>query len=746
MLTELQFRVTGMTCANCVSHVERAINGVAGVSDVSVNLLTETASLKYETGKVEPAAIFEAVDNTGYKSIASTADSPQHVEEEYRSEKLNLILSAWFAGAEILLSMLPMLIPGMHGKLHSLMHPTYWHLVELSLTTPILFMFGSRFFKSGWSEIRHLTPGMNTLIMLGSGSAYLYSATVLMFPEIFPEGTDHVYFEAAATIVTLILLGKFLESRSKGKTSDAIRKLMQLQPKEARIFREGKIVEVPLSQLIVGDHIAVRPGEQIPVDGVVIEGESWVNESMISGEAIPVEKSAGSNVIGGTINTTGSFTFQALRIGSETVLAQIVQMVANAQSSKPPIQHLADRIAAIFVPIVLGLSAITFTVWLFLGPEPSLNYAFVTALSVLVIACPCAMGLATPTAIMVGSGKGAELGILYRKGSAMEALTTINTIVMDKTGTITEGRPIVTGTKLFGITEAELFALITPVESRSEHPIAGALVDHGSKYPLREVKVELFQSTTGFGVTAIVDGKSVLIGSKRYFTESSIETSAGETFSDELLHSGKSPLWIAIDGQLAAVIAISDRIKPGSRSAIDALRAMNMSVRMLTGDNPQTAKTVADEAGIEDFMAGVLPDGKVAEVKRLQNKGQKVLFVGDGINDSPSLAEADVGVAIGTGTDIAIETADVILMSGDLRVLVNTIALARKTINTIKLNFVWAYGYNIVLIPVAAGLLYPLTGNLLSPMLAAAAMSISSLFVITNSLRLRRFQTPLKLN
>ncbi len=742
-----------MTCANCVGRIERTLKALPGVIDATVNLATEQASVDFLPETVTKESIAEAITDAGYTPIlpSLSEDEAQIISEtEHNKLKRDLILAASFTLPELLLSMLPMLVPGLHHYLHSLMPASYWRLIELSLTTPVLFLFGNRFFKSGLAEIRHLSLGMNTLVMLGSGSAYLYSVAVLVVPSIFPQGTANVYFEAAAVIITLILLGKFLEARSKGHASDAIRRLMQLQPKEARVMRNGVIIEIPLGNIILGDHVVVRPGEQIPVDGNVVEGLSWVDESMITGEPLPVEKTPGKVVVGGTINKTGSFTFTAERVGTDTVLAQIVRMVQNAQGSKPPIQQLADRIAGIFVPLVLVTAGVTFLAWLLWGPDPALNFAFVTGMSVLVIACPCAMGLATPTAIMVGTGKGAELGLLYRKGSAMEALTKIDIAVLDKTGTITVGRPEVTDVKLFDISEEEVFSLVVPVEERSEHPVACAVVEYAknSKIPLMPAVPTSFGTTSflskpGFGIEAVVDKRSVQIGARRFMVELAVETLAGDPFADQFMKSGKSLLWIAIDHRLAAILAVSDPIKPGSRAAVQALKEMGIQVAMVTGDNLLTAQAIGAEAGIDYILAEVLPEGKSLEVKRLQSEGKRVLFVGDGINDSPALAQADVGVAIGTGTDIAIETADVILMSGDLRGLVDTIALARKTLRTIKFNFVWAYAYNIALIPVAAGLLYPITGNLLNPMFAAGAMSISSLFVVTNSLRLKRFKAPM---
>ena len=743
METELKFGIVGMTCANCVGRIERSVGEVKGVKEVSVNLMTESAQVTYDSCLIDEKEILQSVADAGYTPVLPSmeeADAPSAADAGHNQLRRELIFAVCLTAPELLLSMLPMLIPGLHASLHSLMPVVNWRLIEFALTTPVLFISGRRFFLSGLAEIRHLSFGMSTLVMLGSTSAYSYSVAVLMVPGVFPPGTANVYFEAAAVIVTLILLGKFLEARSKGEASDAIKRLMQLQPKVARTMRGGKLVEVPLGEILIGDLVVVKPGEQIPVDGKVTEGTSWVDESMISGEPFPVEKLAGMDVVGGTLNKAGSFTFTAFRVGSDTVLAQIVQMVQNAQASKPPIQHLADRIAGIFVPIVLVTAAVTFAAWLIWGPDPSLNFAFVTGLSVLVIACPCAMGLATPTAIMVGTGKGAELGILFRKGSAMEALTKVDIAVLDKTGTLTLGRPEVTYVELFDLTESELFSLIVPVGERSEHPAAIAIVEASRSRRFSAGKVDAFVSKAGFGIEATVSGRLVKIGSARFMKEYEIDISKGEALADEFMQSGKSPLWISIDHRLAAILAVSDPVKEGSRSAVQCLKDLGIEVAMLTGDNLRSARAIGAQVGIETIMAEVLPDGKSKEVERLQEKGKRVLFVGDGINDSPALAKADIGVAIGTGTDIATQAADVILMSGDLRGLVNTISLARRTLKTIRINFIWAYAYNIALIPVAAGILYPLTGNLLSPMLAAAAMSISSLFVVTNSLRLKRFK------
>jgi Cu+-exporting ATPase len=745
---ELKFGVQGMTCANCVGRVERTLGKLNGVSQVSVNLLTESASVTYDAASLEVATILQSVTDAGYTPVLR---EPARVEAgddqpSHDNARRNLIFAVCFALPELMLSMIPMLIPGLHHRLHELMPAAYWHLIELVLTTPVLFLFGRQFIKGGWAEIRHLSPGMNTLVMLGSGAAYLYSVMVMVAPKLFPEGTANVYFEAAAVIVTLILLGKYLEARSKGHTSDAIKRLIQLQPKSARIVRDGAIVEVLLGEIERGDLVLVRPGEKIPVDGKVVEGSSWVDESMITGEPVPVEKSVGMEVVGGTMNKSGSFKFTATRIGAETVLAQIVEMVQNAQSSKVPIQQLADRIASIFVPLVLGIASVTFAAWLIWGPDPALNHAFVAAMSVLVIACPCAMGLATPTAIMAGTGRGAELGILFRKGSAIETLANIDIIVLDKTGTITLGRPEVTGVRAIELEERELLRLVAPAAELSGHPISRAVAEYAKSRAVSFGKVESFNSREGLGIEARVNGLLVQAGSLRFMKEIEVGMpgdveEVGTAFKDTA-----SRLYVAVDGKLVGILSIADPVKSGSRVAVQALKETGTQVVMVTGDNRRAAEAIANQVGIESVLAEVTPAGKAKEVERLQAGGKRVLFAGDGINDSPALARSDVGVAIGTGTDIAIETGDVILMSGDLRGLVNIIDLARRTLRTIRGNFIWAYGYNVALVPVAAGVLYPITGSLLNPMLAAAAMSVSSLFVVSNSLRLKRFKARFMLN
>ncbi|HIM46577.1 MAG TPA: copper-translocating P-type ATPase, partial [Alphaproteobacteria bacterium] len=554
-----------------------------------------------------------------------------------------------------------------------------------------------------------------------------YSLLALLAPGIFPEGTATTYFEAAGVIITLILLGRYLEAVAKGRTSEAIKKLMQLQAKTARVFRDGRETKIPIEDVVAGDLVVVRPGERLAVDGVVTEGSSYVDEAMISGEPAPVEKGPGAEVTGGTVNKTGAFTMRATRIGADTVLSQIIRMVEEAQGSKPPIQKMADQIASVFVPLVMAAAALTFGVWLFFGPDPALSFAFVTSVSVLLIACPCAMGLATPTAIMVGTGKGAEMGVLFRKGTALEVLARIDTVVLDKTGTLTKGQPELTYFNVFTEDRDETLRLVAAAETKSEHPIAEAIVRAAREKGLDLPAVGAFNAEPGYGIEADVEGRKVQVGADRYMERLGIELGPVAGRAAELADQARTPLYAAIDGQLAAMIAVADALKGGSRDAIATLQGMDIETVMVTGDNERTARAIAAEVGIDRVLAEVLPDRKAEEIKRLQSQGRKVAFVGDGINDAPALAQADVGIAIGTGTDIAIEAGDVILMSGDLRGIVNARHLSRRTLATIRLNFFWAYAYNVALIPVAAGALYPWMGVLLSPMLAAGAMSFSSI-------------------
>jgi len=738
--------VGGMTCASCVARVERAIQALPGVLDVSVNLSTESASVEFLPDTLSRARIAQTIREAGYEAEAEEA-APDAGKARHERElvllKRDLVIAAVLTAPLVLISMAPMFLPGAKALMSRVLPATAWYWLELLLTTPVLLWAGRRFFIQGWAEISHLAPGMNSLVMIGSCAAYLYSLVVLLLPELFPEGTANLYFEAAAVIVTLILLGRYLETLAKGRTSDAIRHLVRLQPKEARILRDASEAEIPVEAVVPGDILLVRPGERVPVDGILVDGSSYVDESMISGEPIPVRKQTDDEVVGGTVNQTGAFRYRATRVGADTLLSQIIRMVEEAQAGKPPIQQLADRIAGVFVPIVMLVASITFTVWLLVGPQPALSFAFVAAVSVLLIACPCAMGLATPTAIMVATGRGAAMGTLFRRGPALEALARVDTLVLDKTGTITQGKPALIEIEVLGIAEDRALALLAAVERNSEHPIGGAIVAAAKERGLDIPDAQEAEAVPGYGIQAVVEGIRIAAGSDRFMENLGIDITAVSGQVENLAARGGTPVLAAADGKLVALLGVADPPKASSMAALSAMHALSLRTIMLTGDNRRTAEAVARATGIDRVLAEVLPNAKADEVKRLQAAGARVAFVGDGINDAPALAQADVGIAIGTGTDIAVEAGEVILMSGDLTGAVNVVALARQTMKTIRLNFFWAYAYNVALIPLAAGLFYPLTGWLLSPMLAAAAMSVSSLFVVTNSLRLRRFQPPI---
>ena len=747
MSEQVRFGVQGMTCAACVGRVERTLKKLSGVESATVNLATEQAVVTFDPAAADVVAMMDAVNDAGYEAVDLGEDAAEgnDARDREQAELKRLIgVSGFLTVPLVVIAMAPMAWPALGDAMGRLLPATAWHWLELLLATPVQFYSGRRFYRQGWAEIRHLNPGMSTLVMMGSSAAYFYSLLAILAPGLFPPGTANLYFEASATIITLILAGKYLEARAKGRTSAAIRKLVELQPRSARVARNGEVLEIPIADVVRDDEVRVRPGERIPVDGVVIDGDSYVDASMVTGEPMPVEVSAGAEVVGGTINKTGTFTFRATRVGADTVLARIIGMVEEAQAGKPPIQQLADRIAGVFVPAVILVAAITFAIWLWVGPPPTLNYAFVAAVSVLVIACPCAMGLATPTAIMVGTGKGAEMGTLFRQGTALETLARVDTVVLDKTGTLTRGRPELTDLQVIEGDQETVLALVAAAEMSSEHPVAGAIVAAAKEQGVDMPVVESFNAVPGFGIEAVVDGRKVQVGADRYMEQLGYEPGALTEAAGELADQGKTPIYAAVDGQVAAVLAVADPLKDGSREAIDALHELGVGVALVTGDNRRTAAAVAAQVGIEKVMAEVLPEDKAGEVKRLQSENHRVAFVGDGINDAPALAQADVGVAIGTGTDIAIEAGDVILMSGDLRGIVNAMQLSRRTLSTIRNNFIWAYAYNVALIPVAAGVLFPLLEVLLSPMLAAAAMSVSSVFVVTNSLRLRGFQPSIQ--
>lgn len=737
---EVTVPIGGMSCGACVSRIEKSLNELPGVTGVSVNLASQKGTVRFLPSVVSIARIHRAIEDAGYQSQGMATDDSSENQDKAGIQLRNQVVIAALLTFPVVFIAMGKMLPLLDALFTSMMPHRGWMAVEWVLTTPVVFYAGARFYRAGVAELKHLSPGMNSLVMIGVSAAYLYSVAALLVPGFFPAGTAESYFEAAAVIVTLILLGRYFEHIARGRTSEAIKKLLQLQAKMAHVLRNEQIVDIPTDELVAGDRILVRPGERIPVDGVVEEGESYVDESMISGEPMPVKKLTKAEVIGGTINKNGALTYRATRVGSDTLLSKIIKMVESAQAEKPPIQQLADKIAGIFVPIVMFIAAVTFVAWLVMGPDPALSFAYVTTVSVLLIACPCAMGLATPTAIMVGTGRGAEMGVLLRKGAALETLARMDTIVLDKTGTLTQGRPEMTDFVVLKGQETEVLSWVAAVEAQSEHPIAEAIVRAAHERGLTMPEASQVKAVPGYGISAEVGGHTLSIGADRYMTLLGIELSDTHDQGKALAEQAKSPLYASVDGHLAAIIAVADPVKEGAVEAIQSLRAKDLNVAMLTGDNSATANAITRQVGIERVLAEVLPDQKADEINRLQNEGRRVVFVGDGINDAPALAQADVGIAMGTGTDIAIEVGDVVLMRGDLRGINDAIALSRRTRRTILTNFAWAYGYNVALIPVAAGVLYPMTGFLLSPMLAAAAMSISSVFVLTNSLRLRRFQ------
>ena len=733
--------VEGMTCASCVRRVEKAIAGVPGVVSAAVNLATERATVRL-VGGTPLSSIEAAIRQAGYEPRRLDhvdADAHQAVKDaEYAKLKRDFLIAAVFTLPLFVMEMGAHLIPAVGHWLHGIDRFSLY-LVYFVLASIVQFGPGLRFYSKGVPNLLKLAPDMNSLVVLGSTAAWGYSVVATFWPSLLPEGTANVYYEASAVIVTLILLGRLLEARAKGRTSAVVAKLVGLQAKSARVERDGAIVELPLDQVVAGDLVQVRPGDRLPVDGVVVAGSSFVDESMITGEPIPVAKAEGAEVVGGTINKTGSFTYRATKVGADTLLAQIIRMVEQAQGAKLPIQALVDRITAWFVPAVMAVAAVTFLFWLVFGPSPALTFGLVNAVAVLIIACPCAMGLATPTSIMVGTGRAAELGVLFRKGEALQSLRDVELIAVDKTGTLTEGRPELTDFEVDGMAPDEALSLVAAVESPSEHPIASAIVAAARARGLAVPAVAGFEAVPGFGARGLVQGHEVAVGADRYMAKLGLDVSPFAASAERLGQLGRTPLYAAVDGRLAAIIAVADPVKPTTPAAIAALHAMGLRVAMITGDNRRTAQAIAKTLGIDEVVAEVLPEGKVEAITRLKGQG-RVAFVGDGINDAPALAASDVGIAIGTGTDIAIESADVVLMSGDLRGVPNAIGLSQAVIRNIKENLFWAFAYNVLLIPVAAGVLYPVNGTLLSPMIGAGAMALSSVFVVSNALRLRRYR------
>ena len=743
--SNVTLNIASMTCASCVGRVEKALSAVLGVLSASVNLATETAAITFLEGVTDASAVAAAATNAGYPAKIATADvsvdRTERKEQEARDIARRMAFAAVLALPVFLLEMGAHVIPGVHELIgRTIGHQTSW-VIQFILTTIVLFGPGRGFYVKGFPALFKGAPDMNSLVAVGTGAAYSYSLVATFLPSVLPDEVRAVYFEAAAVIVVLILLGRFLEARAKGRTGAAIQALLGLQPRSARILKDGEPTEIAIEDLQTGDIVLVRPGERIAVDGTVLEGTSHVDESMITGEPLPVSKSKGEMVTGGTVNGVGSFQFNATRVGADTTLSQIIRMVEDAQGAKLPIQGMVDRITLWFVPAVMMLSALTILVWFVFGPDPALTLALVAGVSVLIIACPCAMGLATPTSIMVGTGRAAEMGVLFRKGDALQQLTTVGVVAVDKTGTVTQGRPELTDVVLAdGFERDSVLAKIAAVEAQSEHPIAQAIVRAAQIENIERLDVSDFTSVTGYGVQAVVAGEPILVGADRFMHQQGIDLLNLTAVEIDLATRGRTALYAAIGGKIAAVIGVSDPVKPSSRDAILALHGLGLKVAMITGDKQQTAEAIAAETGIDLVIAGVLPDGKVEALDRLRDGGQKVAFVGDGINDAPALAHADVGVAIGTGTDVAIESADVVLMSGDLRGVVNAFEVSTRTMRNIRQNLFWAFGYNIALIPVAAGVLYPAIGVLLSPVLAAGAMALSSVFVLTNSLRLRRIK------
>ncbi len=747
----VDLQVGGMTCASCVGRVERALKKVPGVQNAVVNLATERASVQLQ-GSVDVSSLIAAIEKAGYEAqpvqhdAAATGEdaTAQRQAQERESLKRSLIFATVFALPVFVLEMGGHMVPAFHHWIAgSIGTQNSWY-IQFVLTAVVLFGPGRRFFEKGVPALLRAAPDMNSLVAVGTSAAFAYSVVATFVPQWLPAGTVNVYFEAAAVIVALILLGRFLEARAKGNTSEAIRRLVQLQAKTARVRKGGVVQEIDIAQVRAGDVIEVRPGERIPVDGLVIEGHSFVDESMISGEPVPVEKAEGAEVVGGTVNQNGALAFSATKVGADTLLAQIIRMVEQAQGSKLPIQALVDKITMWFVPAVMAAALLTFVVWLIWGPDPALSFALVNAVAVLIIACPCAMGLATPTSIMVGTGRAAQMGVLLRKGEALQQLKDARVVAVDKTGTLTRGRPELTDLVLAeGFERAVVLAQVAAVEDRSEHPIARAIVDAAKSEGLEIPSISDFASVTGFGVRAVVLGDQVEIGADRFMRELGLSVDGFAAEAERLGSEGKTPLYAAIGGKVAAMIAVADPIKPTTKPAIDALHALGLKVAMITGDNRHTAEAIARQLGIDEVVAEVLPGGKVETVKRLKAEHGTLAYVGDGINDAPALAEADVGIAIGTGTDIAIEAADVVLMSGDLSGVSNAIALSKATMKNIGENLFWAFAYNVALIPVAAGLLYPFNGMLLSPVFAAGAMALSSVFVLSNALRLKRFKPVL---
>lgn len=734
---EVELSIQGMSCAACVNHVERTLKAVPGVLDATVNLGTERAQIQILPESTETDELIAAVKSSGYDAsvVQEEADADWEQVERTRhwQQQMKKFVFSTILTVLVLIGSFWQMLP-----LPELPQPALWFIL-LGLTTPILLYPGAEFFVGTVKALKNRTTDMNALIAIGTGAAFIYSAVATLFPGWLPENLRHVYFDTTAVIITLILFGRLLEARAKSHTSDAIKKLAGLRPKIAHVLREGKWEDIAIERVQVDDILLVRPGEKIPVDGIVSSGASAVDESMLTGESLPVEKTVGDEVIGATINKSGAFQFKVTRVGKQTALAQIIQLVRQAQGSKAPIQRLADKVSGIFVPVVILIALVAFFAWMVWGPEPRLTFALLSLVTVLIISCPCALGLATPTSIMVGTGKGTEFGILIRSAEALETAHKLDAIILDKTGTITTGQPVVTEVHpVNGFDERDVLQLAASVEQQSEHPLGEAIREKAKTLNLELNMASEFKSVSGGGVVAEIDGTKILVGNAAFMHDRNVELSPLDSVVRVLARHGKTPVFVARDSQITGVIAVADEVKPDSAEAIQKLKQLNLEIIMMTGDHQETAKEVAAGVGIDRVLAEVKPEDKTHQVKRLQQAGKRVGMVGDGINDAPALAQADVGIAIGTGSDIALESGDITLVSGNLSSVVSAIKLSRATMRNIKQNLFGSFIYNVLGIPIAAGLLYPVFGVLLNPMIAAAAMAASSVTVISNALRLKR--------